>query len=270
MTKVGQGLCTRVVGIIPTRDRSQGRIRNRTDQPGKIFSVVNAGKARENSSIPHDQPRASSHINDNQCVIQLQAGLLAGSSTKETMNTFSNVESNVVHPVHTAPGHSQKNEISPGAAVFTKELQKKQIKIYERCFLCHSIVLCKTCNKCSQCCHKSACWGQTSKLLEKLAGSGHRSESGSNPQRGLHPPLSDPAELDKVPHSHKLQWQSSQEPQPVGGITSAYGQKCNRTVTQAKFTRVFQPTVFSPKTQQQVETCTRPEQSEPLPQGGEI
>ena len=33
------------------------------------------------------------------------------------MNTFSNIELNVVHPVHTAPGHSQKNEISPGAAV---------------------------------------------------------------------------------------------------------------------------------------------------------
>ena len=31
------------------------------------------------------------------------------------MNTF-NVKLNVVHSVHTAPGHSQKNEISPGAA----------------------------------------------------------------------------------------------------------------------------------------------------------
>ena len=31
------------------------------------------------------------------------------------MNTL-NVKLNVVHSVHTAPGHSQKNEISPGAA----------------------------------------------------------------------------------------------------------------------------------------------------------
>ena len=32
------------------------------------------------------------------------------------MNTFPNVKLDVVHSVHTAPGHSQKNEISPGAA----------------------------------------------------------------------------------------------------------------------------------------------------------
>ena len=149
-------------------------------------------------------------------------------------------------------------------------LQKKQIKICERCFLCHSIVLCKTCNKCSKCGHKSACRGQTSKLLGNLAGSGCRSESCSNAQRGLCPPLSDLAELDKVSHSHKLLWQSSQEPQPVRGITSAYEQKCNRTGTQTQFTRVLQQTIFSPKTQQQVETNTRPEQFEPIPQGRKI
>ena len=41
-----------------------------------------------------------------------------------------------------------------------------QIKTCERCFLCHSIVFCKTCNKCPKCCLKSACRGQTSKLWE--------------------------------------------------------------------------------------------------------
>ena len=88
--------------------------------------------------------------------------------------------------------------------------------------------------------------------------------------RGLCPPLSNPAKLDKVSHSHKLLWQSSQEPQPVRGITSAYGQKCNRVGIQTQFTRVLQQTIFSPKTQQQVETNTRPEQFESLPQGGKI
>ena len=47
-------------------------------------------------------------------------------------------------------------------------------------------------------------------------------------QRRLHPPLSDPAKLDKVTHHHKLVCQSPQETLPVGGITSAYGQKRNR------------------------------------------
>ena len=54
------------------------------------------------------------------------------------------------------------------------------------------------------------------------------------------------------------------------GITSASGQKRNRTGTQIKLPRVFQPAIFSPKTQQQVETYPRLKQSQPLPQGGEI
>ena len=97
--------------------------------------------------------------------------------------------------------------------------------------------------------------------------SGCRTESGSNPE---HPPLSDPAELIKNSHSHKLLWQSSQKSQTVGGITSAYGQKHHRTSSQTGLTRVLQPTIFIPKAQQQVETHLRPEQSESFPQDQKI
>ena len=107
-------------------------------------------------------------------------------------------------------------------------LQKLQIKVCEKCFLCHSIVLCSTCNKCQKCCTKSACRGKTSKLLANMAGSGCRSKSGSDPKGGLHPPLPDPAKTHKVSHGHKL-CQSPQEQLPAGGITSAYSQKCCRT-----------------------------------------
>ena len=149
-------------------------------------------------------------------------------------------------------------------------IQEKQIKICEKCFLCHSIVLWKSCYKCSQCCHKSACRGQTSKLLEKDVRSGCRAESSSNPERGLHPPLADPAKLVKNSHSHKLLWQSSQKPQTVRDIISAYGQKCHRTSSQTDLTRVFQLTNFSPKTRQQVEANLRPKQSEPFNQDRKI
>ena len=45
------------------------------------------------------------------------------------MNTLPNVKLNVVHSVHTAPGHSQKNEISPGAAVcYIKKSKLKSVK----------------------------------------------------------------------------------------------------------------------------------------------
>ena len=108
-------------------------------------------------------------------------------------------------------------------------LHKLYIKVCEKCFLCHSIVLCSTCNKCQKCCPKSACRGQTSKLLANLAGSGCQSENSSNPEGGLHPSFSDPAKSHKVSHSHKLLCQSPQEQLPDGGITSAYRQKCCRT-----------------------------------------
>ena len=149
-------------------------------------------------------------------------------------------------------------------------MQRKQIKTCENCFLCQSIVLCKTCNKCQKCCLKSTCRGQTSKLLENLVGSGCRSESCSNPDRGLHPPLSDPTKTHKVSHSRKLVCQSSQEQLPAGGITSAYRQKCSGTSTKPNISGIFQPTIFSPKAQQQMETYIRSEQTELFPQGGEI
>ena len=149
-------------------------------------------------------------------------------------------------------------------------LKAKYIKICERCFLCHSIVSCKYCNKCSQCCHKSACRGQTAKVLEKMARSGCRSEGCSNPERVLRPPLPDPAKLVKNPQSHKLLWQSSQKPQTVRGITSVYGQKCHRPGTQTDITRLFQPTISSPQTQQQMAANLRPEQSECFPQDRKI
>ena len=77
--------------------------------------------------------------------------------------------------------------------------RKSQIKICEKCFLCHSIVLCPTCNKCPKCCSKSACRDQTSKLLANLAGSGCWSESCSDPKRGLHPPLPNLAKSHRFP-----------------------------------------------------------------------
>ena len=166
------------------------------------------------------------------------------------------------------------------ARAFTKERNKSRgssllserlyIKICEKCCLCHCIVLCSTCNKCQKCCLKSACRGQTSKLLANLAGSRGRSENSSNLERGLHPSLSDPAKSYKVSNCRKLLCQSPQEQLPVGGITSAYRQKCSRTGPQSNISGVLQSTIFSPKTQQQMEANTGSKQTKPFPQGGEF
>ena len=130
--------------------------------------------------------------------------------------------------------------------------------------------MCSTCNKCQKCCTRSACRGKTSELLENLAGSGSRSKSSSDPKRGLHPSLPDPAKAHKVTQGYQLLCQSSQEQLPVGGITSAHSQECCRTSKKPNFSGVFQQTVSSPKTQQQVATYPGSEQTESFPQGGEI
>ena len=156
----------------------------------------------------------------------------------------------------TVSGLSQKKELSPGlAGCYLKENKLKYVKSA-------SCVTQLSCNRCQKCCLKSVCRGQTSKLWANLAGSGCRSKSGSNPERGLHPPLLDLAKTHKVSHSHKLLCQSPQEPLPAGGITSAYRQKCSGNSTKPNISGIFQPTIFSPKAQQQVETYIRSEQTE--------
>ena len=81
--------------------------------------MASTEEGRINTSTLHDQPRASSRINDNYCVTKLQAQLLAGRPLPtETIDICSslNVKPLVVSNVHTAPGHSQKKELSPGSA----------------------------------------------------------------------------------------------------------------------------------------------------------
>ena len=68
----------------------------------------------------------------------------------------------------------------------------------------------------------------------------------------------------------KLLCKSPQEQLPAGGITSAYSQKCCRTSKTSNISGVFQPTISSPKGQQQVEAHTRSEQTESFPQDREI
>ena len=110
------------------KGKGKHQTRSRTGQLGKTCHVVNAEGARENSNT-RDRPRVSSSTYDNQCIVQLKPLLLARSPTRKTMKTFFNVKLDVVHSIHTAPGHSQKNEISPGAAgCYFKKSKLKSVK----------------------------------------------------------------------------------------------------------------------------------------------
>ena len=115
----GRSTQERRVVSTPTRDRTSAPTTGSLTVPlGKILATedrVRRTKARP-LTTPRDQPRASSPLNDNYFVNSLQEGLLAGSQTllqKETLNFAS---FHVVKSVPSAPGHSQKRELSPGAA----------------------------------------------------------------------------------------------------------------------------------------------------------
>ena len=80
----------------------------------------------------------------------------------------------------------------------------------------------------------------------------------------------DPVELGKITDHHKLLCQSSQEPLPVRGITSAYEQKCSRASSKPKISGFLQPTFLGSKAKQSLETYCIPEQTKSFLQGGKI
>ena len=158
--------------------------------------------------------------------------------------TINVVNCHVVTDVPSAPGHSQKRELSPGAA----DCQlKRNHKIGEKCFLCHSIVLCPTYKQCPKYCTKTTLGAILQNLWQTWLDLGAGPKSSSNTERRLLSPLSDPAKTDKISHCRKLLCTSSQEQLPVGGITSADRQKCSGASMEPNISRVFQPTIFGPR-----------------------
>ena len=112
------------------RNMTRSRIvQDRIGRLGRIsLLMANTVEGKASTSTPPNQPRASSLINDSHCITLVQARLLAGSSS-QTIDNSLNVKPLVVTNVHTAPGLSQRKEISPGAAVcYQKESTLKSVK----------------------------------------------------------------------------------------------------------------------------------------------
>ena len=109
------------VGTTLMKGKTRGWLTGTPDLRNPHGKPLAGSSSREVEDVPppshHDQPRASSRINDNYCVTKLQPRLLAG-SIPQTMNTGLNlnVKLPVASHVHSAPGHSQKRELSPGSA----------------------------------------------------------------------------------------------------------------------------------------------------------
>ena len=155
--------------------------------------------------------------------------------------------------------------------VATKERCKSQLllqpyrnKIYERCFLCRSLEFCKSCHKCPNCCYRSTCRGKATQFLGEMGSSGFESKSSRHTQRGLDTSLPVQTKLNQVTNCHKQLSQPIKTGPPFRGTVSAGEQKCSRTDSKPKLTRVLQPAIFGTQTQQLVETYLGPEQLEHL------
>ena len=178
-----------------------------------------------------------------------------------------NVNCHVVTDVYTAPGPSQKKDISPGVAdCHLKNYKLKSVKSVS----CVTQLSCvNPASNVINAVPNLPVGARLQNFWQTWLDLGAGPKIVQNPERGLHPSLSDPAKSYKVSDCRKLLCQSPQEQLPVGGITSAYEQKC-RTGLQSNIAGVFQSTFSSPKTQQQVEANTGSKQTKPLSQGGEI
>ena len=96
------------------------------DRPASSHGQHRRGKGRHQYSTR--PAKGQQPYKDRHCVTLLQARLLAGSSA-QTIDNLLNVKPLVVTNVHTAPGLSQRKEISPGAAVcYQKDCTLKSVK----------------------------------------------------------------------------------------------------------------------------------------------
>ena len=137
-------------------------------------------------------------------------------------------------------------------------------KVCERCFLCKSIEFCTKCHKCPTCCTKSTCRGQITPVLGKIGSPRGQPQSVNSPQGRVHITLSVPTKSDKNSHNNKLLCKSPQEQLPVGGIASAFRQKCCRIGSKSTVPGVLQPAIFGTQTQQPVETYLGSRQTQHL------
>ena len=118
MTRVGPVLPTRKVAFTLMRDLKPSRtIDTRIDKLGRTCPMVITRGVRAIVSSHHVLPRVNSLINNNYCVNLLPDRLLTRTSVVQgkTINRLS-VNCPVATRVHSAPGHSQKRELSPGSA----------------------------------------------------------------------------------------------------------------------------------------------------------
>ena len=140
-------------------DRSSSHHTNKKNVPA--WKQIKARPPLSSRSLP----RGPSLINDNYCVnfvtgqknsvcVSSQGGLdpapVVAENSKVTLNLTVN---SCVANAHIVTGLPQRKGVNPNACQMYTEIK------CERCFLCRSLVFCKSCHQCPTCCYRSSCRG---------------------------------------------------------------------------------------------------------------
>ena len=248
VVKVGTTLMREV-----TRGQRVGWIPGRIDQPGRILVGSSSGKAKESlPTIPHDQPRASSRINDSYCVDRLQERLLAGSQVsphKQTMNIF--LKYHVVKVVPTAPGHSQKREISPGSA--DCHFQKENKLNYVKSVSCVTQLCCvKPVTNVKTATSNLPVGARLQNYWQTWLDLGAGSKVVQILREGYTLPFLNRPKLTWSSTVISCYVNSHRNLYLLEALHQLFRQKRSRASTKSKISGLFQPTIFSSKTQQQM------------------
>ena len=185
---------------------------------------------------------------------------------RKTINCLSlNVKHLAVNHVHSAPGHSQKRELSPGSAGCHQSKSKlKYVKgassvIQFSCVqpVTNAMNVVSNLPVGARLQNFWLTWlerGAGPKIIQILR------EGYTLPFR-IRPNLTrSPTVISRYVNPHRNSYL----------LEALHGQKCNRASPKSNIFRVFQPTFSGTQTQQQVETHTRPKQTKSLPQGGKV
>ena len=183
------------------------------------------------------------------------------------MNTL-NAKLLVVNSAHTAPGHSQKKEISPRAAVCFPDLSSLKSVKGVSCVipLSHANIVTNAPNVATN----LPVGARLQIFWEKW------SELGAGPKvvqilrEGYTLPFQTRPNLSRTPTVVSCYGNPHRNLKLLEALYQLTAKKCYRTGTQTNIPRVFQPTIPGSQTQQQMEANPRFEQSKSLSQNREI
>ena len=208
---------------------------------------------------PRNRLRVQSRVNDNQCVTSVTR---LKNSVYVSGQTGLNPSPVIARDKKVTSHVDFCCKCSFCYRVAAKERRKSQLllqlhrnKICERCFLCRSLEFCKSCHKCPTGCYKSTCRSKASQFWGEMGSSGFKSKGSHH----SNPPLTVQTKPNQVTNCHKQLSEPIQTGPPFRGTISAGEQKCSRTGSKPKLTRILQPAIFGTQTQQPVETGPGPE-----------